>query len=234
MLHFYSGVCRGNKVMATEFVAYFRVSTDQQGADGLGMSSQHAICTAFAGARGAVIAEMFSDVESGANSERAGLEAAIKNCLSFGRVLLIAKLDRLSRDLHFITGLLKRGVRFMCADDPDASPLVTKFKGLIAEDERERIAARTKAALAVLKSRGIQLGNPRLAETARPVAAAAITAKAHETAARIVPIVERARKAGATTLRAQCEALEALGVKTGRGGVEWHPAALARVLARAA
>lgn len=143
----------------TRYVPYYRVSTQKQGASGLGLEAQRAAVLAFAGKPGQLLQE-FVEVESGKKNHRPQLVAAIEAARSAGAVLLIAKLDRLSRNAGFIFALRDSGVQFVCCDMPDANTLTVGLFAVIAQHERETISKRTKEALAAKKARGAVLGTP--------------------------------------------------------------------------
>src|ERR671927_1374969 len=142
------------------YVSYLRVSTDRQGRSGLGLEAQRKAVEDFLnGGRWDLIAE-FVEVESGKRDDRPKLADALALCRLHNATLVIAKLDRLSRDAHFLLGLQKAGVRFVAADMPEANELVVGIMAVVAQAERKMISARTKAALAAAKARGKRLGNP--------------------------------------------------------------------------
>lgn len=145
--------------MATgKFVSYLRVSTDRQGKSGLGLDAQRkAVADYLNGGQWKLVAELV-EIESGKNNDRLQLQHAIATCRAYGAKLVIAKLDRLSRDAHFLLGLQKTGVEFVAADMPEANRLTVGIMALVAEQEREQISRRTKDALAAAKARGQQLG----------------------------------------------------------------------------
>jgi DNA invertase Pin-like site-specific DNA recombinase len=147
------------------FVAYYRVSTDKQGLKGLGMEAQREAVSRFMSGKGD-LAAAFIEVESGRKDNRPQLHAALAECRKRRAVLVIAKLDRLARNVHFISGLMNSDVEFVAVDMPSASRLTIHILAAVAEHEREMISQRTKAALAAAKARGIRLGNPRAAEAA--------------------------------------------------------------------
>lgn len=147
------------------FVAYYRVSTDKQGLKGLGMEAQREAVSRFMTGKGD-LAAAFIEVESGRKDNRPQLHAALAECRKRRAVLVIAKLDRLARNVHFISGLMNSDVEFVAVDMPSASRLTIHILAAVAEHEREMISQRTKAALAAAKARGIKLGNPRAAEAA--------------------------------------------------------------------
>jgi DNA invertase Pin-like site-specific DNA recombinase len=155
----------------TEFIAYYRVSTDRQGTSGLGLAAQRQAVARFIGT-GQLIVE-YTEIESGKkHANRPQLLAALADCRKRRAVLLIARLDRLARNVAFIANLMESGVDFVVVDMPQATRLTIHILAAVAEHEREMISTRTKAALAEAKRRGTTLGNPRLAEArARAVAA---------------------------------------------------------------
>jgi len=218
------------------FVAYYRVSTDKQGRSGLGLEAQRAaVAVHIAGALGAVAAE-FVEVESGRRKDRPQLAAALAAARVHRAILVIAKLDRLARNVHFVSGLMESGVEFVAADLPTVNRLTVHILAAVAEEEARMISARTKAALAAAKARGVRLGNPNLAvgSPAQARAANAVkTGRAQVRAADVLPFIEQARRAGAITLQQFADALAARGVPTpsGRGG-RWHPVQVARIVGR--
>jgi len=149
--------------MAKKCVTYYRVSTDKQGLRGLGMDAQRAAVKAFLGDDWELVAE-FAEVESGKRKDRPELDRAVAECKRHKAKLVIAKLDRLSRDAAFLLNLRDAGVDFICRDMPQADRFTIGLFALLAEREREIISQRTKAALAEAKKRGTVLGNPRLAD----------------------------------------------------------------------
>src|SRR6266436_4972669 len=149
--------CDG-RAMSSRFVAYYRVSTDRQGRSGLGLDAQrYAVMRHVASHDGELIAD-FCEIESGKRSDRPQLAAAIAAAKKAKATLIIAKLDRLARNVHFISGLMESGVEFVAADMPMANRLTVHILAAVAEHEREAISARTKAALAAAKARGVELG----------------------------------------------------------------------------
>jgi len=218
------------------FVAYYRVSTDKQGRSGLGLEAQRAaVAVHIAGALGAVAAE-FVEVESGRRKDRPQLAAALAAARGHRAILVIAKLDRLARNVHFVSGLMESGVEFVAADLPTVNRLTVHILAAVAEEEARMISARTKAALAAAKARGVRLGNPNLAagSPAQARAANAVkTGRAQVRAADVLPFIEQARRAGAITLQQFADALAARGVPTpsGRGG-RWHPVQVACIVGR--
>lgn len=217
----------------TSLVAYYRVSTARQGASGLGIEAQQAAVANYVAGGGGLLIHEFTDIESGKRDDRPQLEAALAACRQHRATLVVAKLDRLTRNTAFLLQLVEgqgdAGVVF--CDLPMLPPgPVGKFfltvMAAIAELERGFISQRTKAALAAAKARGQKLGNPNLRAVG---AGAARKRQARAYAREVIPYIRAARKAGASTLRELCDALEARGVKTPNGHDRWLPAQVARV-----
>ena len=229
----------------TGFVAYFRVSTDQQGRSGLGLEAQKAAVARYIASitSGGMVAA-FEEVESGKRNDRPQLEAALAACRAHRATLVIAKLDRLSRNTRFLLSIVEGsgegGVVFCDLPTVPAGPvgkfLITQMAA-VAELEAGLISQRTKAALAQAKARGVKLGNPQLkagtADCAK-AAAAASSAQAKARAADVLPFIHAAQKAGATTLQAIADAMKARGIPSPGGRGSWHPGTVARVLKAAA
>ena len=219
---------------AARFVAYLRVSTDQQGRSGLGLEAQReAVARHVAGARGAITAE-FVEVESGRRKGRPRLAAALESCRVLSATLVIARLDRLARNVAFVSNLMESGAEFVAADMPAVNRLTVHVLAAVAEEEARMVGARTKAALAAAKSRGVRLGNPRLLVGGDPELSARGNAAQRENASRraamVAPYIEQARRAGAATLQELADALMARGVPAPRGGQRWSPAQVRRVV----
>lgn len=219
------------------FVAYLRVSTDKQGARGLGIEAQRNAVQAHLSRvnHGAELLEEFVEVESGKKADRPQLHRALERCDLAGAALIIAKLDRLSRDAHFLLGLHKAGVEFVACDLPSANRLTLTVMAAVAEHEREMISQRTKAALQAAKARGTKLGNPNgashMAGLGNGQAVAVIKRKADGRAAKLQGLLQSIRAEGFTSLPAIATELERRGIKTPRGG-RWHPMAVKRLLER--
>lgn len=195
-----------------DFVAYYRVSTDKQGAAGLGMDAQREAVTRFLGQRGEIVAE-YVEVESGRKNNRPQLSAALEECKRRRATLVIAKLDRLARNVHFISGLMESKADFLAVDMPDANRLTIHVLAAVAEHEREMISQRTKAALAQARARGTKLGNPRAAEAAVLARAARVIKKPPP---QVRTLIQERRAAGAS-LREIAHELNQLGIRTPRG-----------------
>lgn len=213
------------------FVAYHRVSTDRQGKSGLGLEAQRkAILDYLNGGSWELTAE-FVEVESGKHSDRPQLAAALEACRKNKAKLVIAKLDRLSRNLAFIATLMESGVEFVAVDNPHANKLTVHILAAVAQHEREMISERTRAALQAAKAREKKLGNPRLAEAARR-GVDALKANADQFAANVLPVIREIQKAGAVSANAIAGKLNERGVKTARGG-KWTHVQVGKALARA-
>ena len=204
-----------------KFIAYFRVSTDRQGKSGLGLRAQRETVMNYLNSGRWTLVGEFTEVESGKLADRPELEKALAACKKQKAKLVIAKLDRLSRNLAFIATLMESGVEFVAVDNPHANKLTVHILAAVAQHEREMISERTKAALAAAKKRGQVLGNPNLTEAAK-LGAAAVKANARRFAANIRPIIEEIVRAGATSHNAIAAKLNERNVKTARGGVWTH------------
>jgi DNA invertase Pin-like site-specific DNA recombinase len=226
----------GPKSMAKRAViTYLRVSTAQQGRSGLGVEAQRQALLGFAASEGLELVGEFVEIETGKGSDaldrRPQLKAALAAAKKVKCPVAVAKLDRLSRDVHFISGLMAHRVPFVVAElGADVDPFVLHLFAALAEKERSLIAFRTRQALVAAKARGVTLGSPKLSK-ARESAVASIKAGADQHAANILPIIREAQKAGATGLRAVAEALNARGISTARGGA-WHAMSVKNVLDR--
>jgi DNA invertase Pin-like site-specific DNA recombinase len=204
-----------------KFIAYFRVSTDRQGKSGLGLDAQReAVMNYLNGGRWTLVDE-FTEVESGKRNDRPELEKALSACKRQKAKLVIAKLDRLGRNLAFIAALMESGVEFVAVDNPHANKLTVHILAAVAQHEREMISERTKAALAAAKRRGKRLGNPNLPEAAKR-GVAAIQANARRFAANVRPIIEEIMRTGVISHNAIAAKLNERNVKTARGGRWTH------------
>jgi DNA invertase Pin-like site-specific DNA recombinase len=221
--------------MANETFFYIRVSTAQQGRSGLGIEAQRQALQHFAQAEGIDVLGEYVEVETGKGTDALERRPQLKAALAAARKhrcrIAVAKLDRLSRDVHFISGLMAHKVPFWVAElGPDVDPFVLHLFAALAEKERALISTRTRQALAAAKARGVLLGNPRLTK-ARDVAIGAVKAAANAHATNVLPVIQHAQKAGATTLRQIADALNARGIPTARGG-QWHASSVKNVLER--
>src|ERR1700733_6270649 len=177
-----------------KFVSYLRVSTARQGASGLGLEAQRAAVTAYLnGGEWSLVQEVL-EVESGKRNDRPALADALRLCRKHKATLVIAKLDRLARNVHFISGLMESGVEFVAADMPHADRFQLHIYAAMSEQEALAISARTKAALAAAKARGKQLGGRRVSEERwteiREAAQQVRKAEADKRGAELLPVIE--------------------------------------------
>lgn len=221
----------------TLYVVYTRVSTDKQERSGLGLEAQQAAIAAFLKPDDKVVAS-HTETESGRCVARPELNKAIRKCKRTGAVLLIAKLDRLARDVAFISALMKE-TDFRVAEMPSATPFTLHIYASMAEEEARAISARTKAALAAAKARGVVLGGWKGhqpvagIQTLGAKASAVVRAKkATRTAYDLAGVVADIRASGVTSLNAIAAALNARQTPTPRGDGQWTATSVRRVLAR--
>jgi DNA invertase Pin-like site-specific DNA recombinase len=216
-------------------ITYIRVSTSQQVRSGLGIEAQRHALACFAELEGLEVSKEFLEIETGKGADALDRRPQLKVALAAAKRLkcsvAVAKLDRLSRDVHFISGLMSHRVPFVVAElGSDVDPFVLHLYAALAEKERSLISSRTRHALQAAKARGVTLGSPKL-HLARGSAVEALKAAADRHAANILPVIREAQKAGASSLRSIAEALNARGIATARGGV-WHPMTVKNMLDR--
>ncbi len=225
----------------TGVVAYYRVSTKEQGRSGLGLQAQRSAVQHFAQEAGHQIIQAFEEVESGKSADRPRLAEAMKLCQLSGARLVIAKLDRLSRNVHFISSLMESGIGFTAVDMPQANEFTIHIMAALSEQERKLISERTKAALKAAKERGVTLGNPRLAEARAKRkngndmsnATATRQAKAKDRAMQVMSYINQAIDQGDSSLQQIADYLnDKTRVRTPRGK-EWTRVAVSRVLKHA-
>ena len=224
-----------------KFVSYLRVSTKRQGRSGLGLEAQRkAVADFLNGGRWTLAAE-FVEVESGKRDDRPQLAAALEACKLYGATLVIAKLDRLSRDAHFLLGLQKAGVKFVAADMPEANELTIGIMAVVAQAERKMISARTKAALAAAKARGVNARQPERRSGDAGEGRGAVGGSRRR-CARPGPTNGRSgcrasssnlRQQGIVSANATAQALNERGIPTARGG-KWTARSVINVRARLA
>ena len=213
----------------TSYVTYFRVSTVKQGRSGLGLEAQQEAVKHYADS----IIHSFTEIESGKDDQRPQLAAAIAMCKATGSAILIAKLDRLSRKASFLLTLRDSGVQIVAADMPNCSTLEYGIRAVIAQNEREEISKRTKAALDAAKARGVKLGtkSPAISSAA---GVAALQANADQFAQKVLPIIRDLKAAGYTSLRQIAAALTERQVQTVRGSINWSASQVSNIIAREA
>lgn len=207
-----------------KYIVYYRVSTQKQGRSGLGLEAQKARVNAFIECKECIIAE-FTDIETGKANDRPQLNKAISTAKKQGAKLLIAKLDRLSRNVGFIFQLRDSGVDFVCCDMPTANTLTIGMLATLAQYERELISERTKSALAAKKARGQKLGNPNgFTASAQAKATQTKRSKANTNTntltakAQIKDIIQLTQfRNESITLQGIANKLNAIGIKTARG-----------------
>ena len=218
-------------------VAYYRVSTESQGRSGLGLNAQQERCSVFAAQNGMELVEAFIEVETGKGADalerRPQLAAALAASRRHRGQGLVAKLDRLSRDVHFIAGLMAQRVAFVVAElGADVDPFMLHIYAALAEKERRMISERTRAALAVRKGQGALLGNRTNLAEAQTIGAARTADGARRFAENVAPVLREIRASGVTSLRGIATVLNVRGVRTARGG-RWAATQVSAVLARA-
>lgn len=220
-------------------VTYYRVSTEKQGRSGLGLEAQRSAVAQYCGGRGCEILGEFVEIESGKNNERPELAKALHLAKVTGATLVVAKLDRLSRNVAFLAALQESGASFVAADMPEANELTIHIMAAVAQAERKAISRRTIEALAAAKARGVRLGNPNGAAAllragkGNSASVVSIKAGADRFAADLEPIVADIQAAGHTSLRTIAAELNRRGIVTRRGGA-WHAATVRELINRQA
>ena len=219
-------------------INYYRVSTAKQGRSGLGLDAQRAAIDAYCSSHSCEPLAEYTEVESGKRDDRPELIKALHHAKVTGATLVIAKLDRLSRNMAFLATLQDAGTKFIAADMPEANELTIHIMAAMAQAKRKAISKRTKEALAAAKARGQRLGNPMGAKAFGPYmgnkpAVDAIKAKAKTFATDIRPIIEAVRGEGHTSLRAIAAELNKREIITARGG-KWGPQSVSDVIRAAA
>jgi DNA invertase Pin-like site-specific DNA recombinase len=220
-------------------IAYVRVSTARQGKSGLGREAQESAITRYVDDKRVTLIGKFADVETGKGGDdaldrRPGLKAALEYARKTKSPIVVSKLDRLSRDVHFISGLMSHRVPFIVTElGDDVDPFVLHIYAALAEKERSLISRRTREALTAAKARGVKLGakNPLIGSKAGNEAMAA---KARAFSVRVLPIIREIEKAGIRTHADIAAALTARGVRTARGGTTWHASSVGAILRAAA
>lgn len=207
-------------------VAYYRVSTRRQETSGLGLEAQRqAVCT-YVKATALHIVQEFTERESGRKTSRPVMKKALAYCRKHKAMLVIAKIDRLARNVAFISSLMESKIPFVAVDNPHANDFIKHVQAAWAEYEREQISKRTKDALAAAKARGVKLGQnaATLAQKNRDLSSAFV----HH----MMPVIERLRQEGITTVRAIAKELKRRRIKTYRGRYTWHKTSVHNLLCK--
>ncbi len=212
-----------------KYIAYYRVSTDKQGRSGLGLEAQQQAVNFFLKGRGELI-QSFTEIESGRKNDRPELLTALDECRKNKAVLVIAKLDRLARNVYFISGLMESGVEFVAVDMPEANRLTIHILAAVAEHEREMISQRTKAALQAAKKRGVKLGSPTPKKGAA-IRSKVLQDKANRFATNTLPIIKELQSQGITSYKSLAKALNMRCIPTANNR-QWYGATVKNVLER--
>ena len=218
-------------------IAYYRVSTQRQGRSGLGIEAQRTAVAGFAEAQGTTLLQEFVEIETGKGADALDRRPQLAAALATARLekcpVIVAKLDRLSRDVAFVAGLMAQRVPFIVAElGADADPFMLHLYAALAEKERRLISERTRGALAARKGQGVRLGNPRNGKEAAALGRRIQAVEADRFASSILPIIEGVRRSGAASLSAIADALNARGIRSARGA-RWHVSTVQNILARA-
>ena len=227
-----------NPPMARNIVSYLRVSTDRQGKSGLGLDAQRDAIARFAAAEGLDVLAEFVEIETGKGTDaldrRPVLSEALAQAKAGKAAIVVAKLDRLSRDVAFISGLMAQKVPFVVTElGADCDPFMLHIYAALAEKERALISERTRAALARKKAQGAVLGNRTNLAAAQAKGRKVLRDTAVAFARNVLPVVREIQQAGTTDMRGIAKALNARGVRTPRGGV-WHQSRVRNLLLRTA
>lgn len=224
--------------MATgKFISYLRVSTDKQGKSGLGLEAQREAVTNYLNGGCWQLLKEYREIETGKRADRPQLIAALHHAKVTAATLVIAKIDRLARNVAFISNLMESGVEFVATDMPMANRLTVHVLAAVAEHEAKMASERTKAALGAAKARGQRLGNPngaaalRRAGKGNAAAIAAVREQADAFAHDILPVIDAIRAEGVVSFKGIARELNARDIKTQRGGA-WHPATVRNLLSR--
>jgi DNA invertase Pin-like site-specific DNA recombinase len=219
--------------MTDKSISYLRVSTGKQGHSGLGIEAQREAVRVFLNGRKPV--REYIEIETGKRNDRPKLAEAIQVCRTFKARLVIARLDRLGRNAHFLLGLKEAGVDFVACDNPDTNKFTVGIRAVTAEEESRLISERTKAALAAAKRRGVKLGGWKgkpMAKRVRLMGTEALQQRAASKAADLAPIIRELQAGGADSFRTIAAGLNNAGVPTARGRGEWSATQVKRVLDR--
>jgi DNA invertase Pin-like site-specific DNA recombinase len=220
-----------------KFIAYYRVSTDKQGRSGLGLEAQQESVRNYLNGGSWQLVDEVVEVESGKRNDRPKLAEALRLCRLHGATLIVAKLDRLARNVAFLSNLMESGVDFVAVDFPEANRLTVHILAAVAEHEAVMISARTKAALGAAKARGVKLGGDRgnLPAVAKKGALASVSVRSKRSTLRAQDLGQTLQElqASGASLREIAAALNARKIPTARGG-EWSAVQVKRVLDRVA
>lgn len=208
------------------FVAYYRVSTQRQGQSGLGLDAQRTAVQGYIADK-ELVAE-FTEIESGRKNDRPQLIQALALAKKHKATLVIAKLDRLARNVHFISGLLESGVQFVAVDMPEADRTFLQMAAVFAEWEARKISERTKSALQAAKERGTKLGSPN-PQNGSKVGLNAIQSRVNSYVMQMAPVL---KEFVGMDLRSVAQILSQRGFKTPRGNTQWHPAQVGNLMRR--
>ena len=219
----------------TKFVAYHRVSTQKQGRSGLGLEAQQSSIAEYTRSGNGTLCAEFTEVESGKRNDRPQLTAALAQCRLHSATLIVAKLDRLARNVAFVSNLMESGCEFCAVDFPQANRFMIHLLAAVGEYEAKLISDRTKAALQSAKRRGVKLGGDRgnildIQRRGSRIGNAVRNAKAQQRANDLRQVIAEIQAQGAASLRQIAAQLNARGIQTARG-CEWNPTAVMRVLA---
>jgi DNA invertase Pin-like site-specific DNA recombinase len=220
-----------------KFISYLRVSTARQGTSGLGLDAQREAVNNYLNGGHWQLIQEFVEVESGKRNDRPKIAEALRLCRLHNATLVIAKLDRLARNVHFISSLMESDVDFVACDFPQANRLTVHILAAVAEHEASMISARTKAALKTAKDRGVALGGQRgsirrMAGMAAKGARASAAVRQRSAAKRrddLLPVIQDLSTKGATSLRALANALNSAGFTSARGG-QWTATQVMRIV----
>ncbi len=221
-----------------KFISYLRVSTARQGASGLGLEAQRESVSRYLNGGNWKLVQEVMEVESGKRNDRPAIAEALRLCRLHKATLVIAKLDRLARNVHFISSLMESGVDFVACDFPEANRLTVHILAAVAEHEAAMISARTKAALMAAKARGVTLGGQRgcverMTSMAAKGARQSAVVRQDAVAKRrvdLLPVIEELRTSGASSLRSIANGLNQKGLPTARG-TKWSASQVMRILA---
>ena len=221
--------------MSKPIIAYIRVSTQKQGQSGLGLEGQQAAIARFCAAEGYAVTQTFTEIETAKGADalerRPQLKSALRRAAAYKCPIVVAKLDRLSRDVAFISGLMAQGVPFIVTEIPNADPFMLHIYAAVAEQERTKISERTKAALAAAKARGVKLGNPRPQPMPPEIQQQGIEAVRRQADARAQQLSEILSEFAGESANATAKALNERGLPSPRGG-KWTARSVINVRAR--